>query len=294
MKPNNLPITSREYKLLLNPDRFLDMEDGLRDFWNLAKHILVERMGIKEEDIEEQYFDEDEQEDAIKERQTWYLDTEGFDLRSQGFTLRVREEDTKKGKYKVTLKYRDEDRYLSAQQLIPKKSKVKGDVNFKFEEDILPFSKNRFAKSIAVKVIDSKSLPELNKVEHLWKWFDLPDQFTRKDINKDEVLREVNAFKAREIVYWLGKIETGGEKVKCCASFWYLEEESIIPLIGEFSFDHDINADDRENIIENGLLESFPQKIIYLANTFFEVLRKQKSWIDLAFENKTDFAYYGW
>jgi uncharacterized protein YjbK len=66
-------------------------------------------------------------------RRTWYLDTPGLDLQRHHYALRVREEeDEGKKRFKVTLKYRAPDRYLSASQDLSSTEKAK----HKFEEDI--------------------------------------------------------------------------------------------------------------------------------------------------------------
>lgn len=293
MKTNNLPVTSREYKLMLKMERFADMENGLKEFWNLALFILKDR--LKGEIIEEQYFNAKEKEEKRqknkKERQTWYLDTEDFNLKSQGYILRVRKEE---GKYKVSIKYRGDDRYFSACQPFPEKGTISEKAEFKFEEDILPFLKNKYSKSIS---ITAKKLdPELTKIGDLWEWFPFLDQGFEKDLKfkimdlpKDMPLKIVNSFTAYEVVYWLGIVKFGKEEVKCCASFWYLEKDFGSPVVGEFSFDYDMD----EKSIENNALESYSASTIVKANAFFEILQKQKGRIDSTGTTKTNFAYQG-
>ena len=91
------------------------------------------------------------------------------------------------------------------------------------------------------------------------------------------------------MVYWLGKIKFGKEEVKCCASFWYLEKDFGSPVVGEFSFHYDMD----EKGIENNYLENFSTSTIVNANAFFEILQKQKGWVDDTNTTKTNFAYQG-
>ncbi|NJO18651.1 MAG: hypothetical protein HC877_23875 [Thioploca sp.] len=129
----NKPITSREYKLILNADRFKDRQQGRDDFRELIER-LVEKLGGKlEKNLKEE------------ERQTYYLDTVGLTLYQQRFILRVREEPPDVSK--MTLKYRHTDRYLSASQDLS--AADKGDC--KFEEDILANASSKFSHSVSIK-----------------------------------------------------------------------------------------------------------------------------------------------
>ena len=108
MTPTNRPITSREYKLMLNTERFRDRQVGAGLFWKLLT-FLVENQGneiIPDAD--------DPDKDAEKRRTTWFLDTPGFELQRANVILRVREEPEAKKPFKVTLKFRAPDRYTAA------------------------------------------------------------------------------------------------------------------------------------------------------------------------------------
>ena len=132
----NHPVTSREYKLILQADRFKDRAEGSAIFWELVEALLLQAGGqIHERQNEEML------------RRTWYLDTPDLDLRSHNLNLRVREEMDEQKKYKVTLKYRGPDRYLSAAQDIS--SPEKGET--KFEEDVLPSFISKFSHSTSLK-----------------------------------------------------------------------------------------------------------------------------------------------
>ena len=109
MTPTNRPITSREYKLMLNTERFRDRRAGAGLFWKLLT-FLVENQG--NEVISDQV--DHLEKDAEKIRTTWYLDTPGYELQRANITLRVREEPGAKNPFKVTLKFRAPDRYTAA------------------------------------------------------------------------------------------------------------------------------------------------------------------------------------
>src|SRR5262245_52134754 len=120
MKTSNHPVTSREYKVMLNSHRFKDKDQGAAEFLELIAFLITKEGGavIKRQNEEER-------------RQTSYLDTPQFALRQNGFSLRLREA---AGGVQVNLKYRDADRYLSASKDLTASS----DGKIKFEEDIVP------------------------------------------------------------------------------------------------------------------------------------------------------------
>ena len=109
MTPTNRPITSREYKLMLNTERFRDRRAGADLFWKLLT-FLVENQG--NEVISGCW--PIPTRTPRRARTTWYLDTPGYELQRANITLRVREEPDAKKPYKVTLKYRAPDRYSAA------------------------------------------------------------------------------------------------------------------------------------------------------------------------------------
>src|SRR5215211_209226 len=105
MDISNRPVTSREYKLMLNVDRFEDRERASEVFLSLLGFLVSkERGSVVEEQNEEE------------RRQTSYLDTPEGALRQQGFALRLREEDDDEEGFQINLKYRASDRYISAAQ----------------------------------------------------------------------------------------------------------------------------------------------------------------------------------
>ena len=77
----NFPVTSREYKLMLNVDRFKDRIQGCETFLKLIDFLITKEGGTN---IERQ--------DKEDKRQTSYLDTEQLALSQRGFALRLREE----------------------------------------------------------------------------------------------------------------------------------------------------------------------------------------------------------
>ena len=207
MNQSNLPITSREYKLMLRSDRFHDREAGAKAFWNLIEFLVKKQGG--------EVYEKQNKSKHEEIRRTLYLDTTALTLSRQGSILRIREESDEKEKYKITLKYRSPDRYVSASQDMS--TSAKGKTKMKFEEDILPPFRSIFAHSISVYEEERPDLSNWKEVAELFPGL--------KKISVDEQMEveTVNQFKAYEIFRKVAKIKFEEEPiVKAGLSFWYL------------------------------------------------------------------------
>src|SRR5215213_2295050 len=221
MDISNRPVTSREYKLMLNMDRFKDREQASQEFLSLLE-FLVEKEGgtIVEKQNEEE------------RRYISYLDTPEGALHQQGFALRLREEDDDEEEFQINLKYRAPDRYISAAQDLssPQEGKTK------FEEDILPPFVSKFSHSTSIETDTAPELGTMNKVMALFPGL------RKLDIDENAAVETVNDFKALEVVRNLCKLKFGEEPIiKASLSFWYfIGQENGWPRVGEFSFDYDV------------------------------------------------------
>jgi hypothetical protein len=273
MSPDNLPVTSREYKLMLNTTRFENRASGSDAFLQLVKFIVVDKEGG--EYVEQGEIDKKKIE---KERTTWYLDTREMGFRQRGFILRVREE--KLDDFELNLKYRGPDRYVAAVQDVSAAVKAKSD---KFEEDVLPPFRGQFSRSATV---ETNKVPEPPDVERAAEVFPGLGALGIPGSTKVEV---ANGFKAFEVVRRIGGFQIGGgPTIKMSLSFWYLREKREgFPMVGEFSFDYDA--------LETGAgdLEQFPLETVKLAERVFRALQLQAGWLDLEGTTKSAFAVSG-
>src|SRR5215475_1290615 len=81
MSTTNLPVTSREYKLMLNVDRFSNRTEGAEAFFRLLEFLIKNECGsITEKQVKEE------------KRQTSYIDTGEMAFHQHGFSLRLREQ----------------------------------------------------------------------------------------------------------------------------------------------------------------------------------------------------------
>jgi len=264
MSASDLPVTSREYKLMLNVDRFKDRQQGVEAFSRIVGFLAGKEGG-----------EITEPQDTEEKRITSYLDTPELALRQQGFSLRLRDETGSDGGFQVNLKYRASDRYLSASRDLSASEKGKP----KFEEDILPPFVSKFSHSMTIK---KKTTPELSSIEQVSALF---PGLALLGIDGKTVVKTIKNFSAVEIVRDFCKIKFGRARaVKASLSFWYLPgNENNWPLVAEFSFDYEAT------VSENGL-ESYPTELVEATNRFFSALQNQAGWVDLNGTTKTAFA----
>jgi len=275
MDISNRPVTSREYKLMLNVDRFKDREQASQEFLSLLDFLVKkERGSVVEKQNEEE------------RRYISYLDTPEGALRQQGFALRLREEADDEDGFQINLKYRASDRYISAAQDLSSPQ----DGKTKFEEDILPPFISKFSHSTS---IETDADPELGTMK---KVMDLFPGLKELNIDGNTAVKAVNDFKALEVIRKLCKLKFGEEPIiKASLSFWYLigqeneGQENEWPLVGEFSFDYDI----LDNGADEDKLEMYPPQVVEGANRLFNALQKQEGWISFSTTTKTAFALEG-
>ncbi len=207
----NRTVTSREYKLILNTDRFQDFEQGEADFWSLASMILQRKSAAYSVPYSIVRSDDGPE---IRNRTTQYLDTEDHSLRRLGWTVRLREES---GKYKLTLKTRNADRYVSSSNDLTGVHSNPKKVETKFEEDILPPFVSQFAYSTSIKL---KKEPRIKVIGDLVEHFPgLKDQ----SLPLDRQMMVVNDFTAHETARWVGRAVPDGEEghdIRACLTCW--------------------------------------------------------------------------
>jgi hypothetical protein len=262
----NRPVTAREYKLMLNTDRFEDSVRGTDSFFALLK-FLIEKGGgaIKETQTEE------------KRRLTSYLDTPEMALRQAGYSLRLRDESADGGTFQLNLKYRSSDRYLSAERDL---SGPQGG-ELKFEEDVLPPFVSKFSQS---NTLESNKAPDADTAGKVVTLF---PGLGGLNLAADVAVKKVNDFTAAEVVRKLCKFQFGGPpNLKASLSFWRLpSSEKGWPLVCEFSFDYDAPKDRGAD-----KLEQYPAATVEGANRLFEAVQGQAGWVNLSATTKTAFA----
>lgn len=262
----NRPVTSREYKLMLNTDRFQDRGRGTEVFFDLLSFLIDKEGGAVTEPQDEE-----------KKRLTSYLDTPERALRQAGFALRLRDERQSGGKLELNLKYRAGDRYLSAAQDLDSPLPDKP----KFEEDVLPPFTSKFSNSNTLKSDAPFDADTVGKVVALFPGLG------SLNLDAGDAVKTVNDFTAAEVVRELCKFKFGGEReIEAGLSFWYRKpDETGWPLVAEFSFAYKAAGGG-----EADKLEQFPAATVEGANRLFAALQGQVGWLDLNGTTKTAFA----
>lgn len=288
MSPTNRPITSREYKLLLNTERFRDRVSGTRLFWRMLAFLV----GNQGNQVIPENLDPDK--DAEKRRTTWYLDTPGYDLQRANITLRVRNEVDENKPFKITLKYRMPDRYTAAGcDPIPNPEKVKKS-DIKFEEDVIAPFVSKFAYSASFRTEDA---PRITTMQDVVGYFPGVAPYGIPVVTPILV---VNGFRAHEVMHYIGKLKLDKAPtvraaglpdfvVKVALSHWYLlESQDDYPLVTEFSFDFDA-SDAGDNHDDH--LEKFPPTVVAGANRLFRDIQNQAGWLSPFGMTKTTYLF---
>lgn len=263
---SNLPVTSREYKILLNSGKFTDMEAGIAGFCSEIRNVL--------NDLEGNFTEYRE----TFRRMAWYLDTPKSELKKHNYILRIREEPDSNKRFKITLKYRHSDRYLSASKDLTASMRFK----HKFEEDILPPYISKFSHSASIK---KNKLPDLNTAADAVEIFHCLEEL---GLNGNSDLISPNGFTAFETTYWIGAFDfENNGNINACLNFWHKSNKRKgVPLIAEFSFDYN-SAEVNENEPER-------YKLINVLKSYELFLRLQKMypWISKSpSATKTHLAY---
>lgn len=285
MNLTNRPLTGREYKLMLNTERFRDRKVGADLFWKALTFLVEQQGGAVLPDTE------DKEKDVEQQRMTWYLDTPSFELRRANVILRVREELDAKKRYKITLKYRAPDRYAVAGADVSCSQGVKKD-DLKFEEDVTPPFISKFSNSVSFKTDDPPDL------EHSADLVALFPGLLSLDLPKAR-LHVVNGFKAYEVLHYLGKLKFENQGaaqgptppdfvIKVALSHWYLRpDENDYPLITEFSFSYNATTIG----VQKDHLEQFPPIVIAGANRLFQGVQNQAGWLAQLGSTKTAYVF---
>jgi hypothetical protein len=285
MAHSNRPLTSREFKIMLQTDHFTDRKKGVKEISSIIESI-IEKQGGK--------FEAPNNYDEV-ERRTWFLDTNAYELYcDKKFLLRIRKEKGS-GVYDVTLKCRHPDRYVCALYDLSAAEDAETKFKTKFEEDIITSkmtdgSVTSISKFSLSATLEDKEIPDFKKIKDLVSIF---PNLELGGIGFNEPLTVVNNFKAIEISSKIGAITFSDDDndVVPELNLWYSPTEDEKPLIIEFTFKCKATKHDKDKD-EETFLEKYPKKLVLGASKFYESLQKCNNIIDLdTTKTKTDFVY---
>lgn len=258
-KPNNhLLLESREYKLILRSNNFVDNEKGTVQIVDKLKDHFDKQKGKFKVN-----------ESKAEKKKVWYLDTARHELNKKyNFLLRIREKYDKSNNvkgYDITFKNRDSDRSKASSFDL---SGFKDTMNFKFkeskfEEDIVIPFESKFSVSTKFESKEYPNFDTYKNIENLFPHLDL-------DIFLNEELSIVNGFVVDEITFDLGSVEFHDAMDGYIQlGIWYDTNKS--PLIAEL--DIDVKSKDLSAEFTNS--EEFPTPKINKIISFTEYFKKK-------------------
>ena len=264
-------VVSREYKVMLRPERFAGDEGTLlgaadavwRDFSRSIADIVVDTDGTLQH---------------IKTRRLiTFLDTAEQHLNRDAYVFRDRRDATT-GEREVTLKFRHPDRYVAQGRTMD--ASEPGDARTKFEEDIKAPFVSLYSFSTTVRLGGVRAFDRLKDVARLF-----PDLAgTGSGFPEDEALAAVGGFTARELVLTGASLQLGkSPKVdaECALVIWYdHDRQQDSPVAVELSYRY---GDKDEDYGGGTTRRAF--------DAFGALQTKLRKWVSRNARTKTAFVY---
>lgn len=273
-------LTSSEYKLLLNPVKFIDYNQGFENYWKIIQETAAEQNIpiIKTENPLKQGL-----------RHIGFFDTKNMDLQKNGYVLRRRisfKNGEQKPGIEFTLKFRNSDSQITngadvkvGEGYTPK------DEQIELESDIIYYSiaNNKAETTFSIQnsiVLDDypqMTIGELSKIYPVLATLDIP---------LNDELRLVANNEPVEYKVKLGKLDFGNDLYgKMSIAVWIAELGEELVRIPEFSFDHPYPKDNEYNSEAMELCTTFIKKLKVM-NPDWTAPGKSKSSYLFDYENK--------
>lgn len=262
-------VTSREYKVMLQKERFIGTEEQLlrtaSTFWRSFKDAITVIVNGVDGDLKK----------ITDRREIKFYDTENHLLYQEHYIFRERR-DIGTGKQEVTLKFRHLDRYISQDR-----SMKASDLNErcpKFEEDIKPPFSVLYSFSTTQPLSHDRNLNTLQDIAQLYP--DFPDELNL--YKGEESLQEVGDT-IHELVIKGARFRIRDQpqmNSECALIVWYDKNDREKPVVVEFSFRY------------RDKHEGYTQTVSQRAYDVFRVLQEHlKDWIAPDSETKTAYIY---
>ena len=286
------PITSREYKLMLQASKFdgddAKMLESAGQLWeDLAGIIVLNSVGVNgTDDLAVAVNGTDDLAVAVsgtddlkhKRRQVTFFDTEDKWLKSHGYTVRERIDlAADECQCQVTLKFRHPDRYVSQDRNMDPADGFNKDI--KFEQDIKPPFQTVYSFSSNTIINKDTPLATLEDVDKIYPGLSAAvDEFP-----KHEKIFRVNDFTAHERVVKGMRFQIRKDpeiSAECSVTIWYPSQDDDKPVLAEFS----LKYEDQE--------ELFTAKMARRAyEIFLDIQNNLGAWIDPESKTKTTYVY---
>lgn len=265
-------IHFREFKILLKPEAFSDLERDARDYWKLAKTVARQVPAL---------IDESPRSHVPQVREVTFFDTPRFDLYRRSYILRRRTPyrgDEPSDKFELTLKFRHPDPDLAWRTPITFAKGLPGIVKFK-EELLLVASQLGGMRSVFSHTCQLKN-QSMKLGTTLGDFARIFPSLVESGIGKSARIAPVSKVGIEEVLFDLGIIHFGGGRnAKVDIAVWR-ERETRRVLIGEFAFETAFK--------HYGRLHPRPK---HRSERFYRLLQRETgAWVDLG-TTKTALAY---
>lgn len=265
-------IHFREFKILLKPEAFSDLERDVRDYWKLAKSVARQVPAL---------IDESSRSTLPQRREVVFYDTSRFDLYRGSWILRRRtpyKRDAPGDRYELTLKFRHPDPDLAWRTDVSHGRGLPGILKFK-EELLLVASHLGGMRSVFSHTcqLKNQTRPLGRTVGDFMRIFPSLKQ-TR--LGAGTRLAPVGKTAVEEVLFDLGILHFGGGRnAKVNLAVWRDRETGRV-LIGEFAFE--------THFKHYGRLQPRPK---HRSERFYRLLQRETgAWVDLG-TTKTALAY---
>jgi hypothetical protein len=267
----NQKVVSREYKVMLKPDRFKGNEAAVKKaataFWTDFERGVADvvrgtagalgKVGAR--------------------RLITFFDTGDRSLNESGYIFRERRDAGNGGGREVTLKFRHADRHV-AQDRDMRARRMNG-ARTKFEEDIKPPFASLYSYSTTIPVRKRWSAGTMADARRLF-----PDIRRAVDtFNADQALAPVGGFTAREVVLEGGTFGIGKKpkvEAECALIVWYDEAKPAEkPVAVEFSYRYGDKREDYRGVMARRAFDVFNR------------MSQLREWVDPHPRTKTAFVY---
>ncbi|HEY8515614.1 MAG TPA: hypothetical protein VIS07_08875 [Candidatus Binatia bacterium] len=265
-------IHFREFKILLKPEAFSDLERDARDYWKLAKSVARQVPAL---------IDESPRSDVPRVREVTFFDTPRFDLYRRSYILR-RRTPYKKGepgeKFELTLKFRHPDPDLAWRTSVACAKGLPGIMKFK-EELLLVASQLGGMRSVFSHTCQLKN-QAMKLGTTLGDFTRIFPSLAAVKLAKGTRIAPVSKVGIEEVLFELGVIHFGGGRnAKADIAVWR-ERETGRVLIGEFAFETAFK--------HYGRMHPRPK---HRSERFYRLLQRETgAWVDLG-STKTALAY---
>lgn len=254
----SVPLDSREYKVLLDPELFDSSPADFAQYWLEELSIQLANTNLAPVgDLA-----------LAEERVVQFYDNANCELRGSSFVLRDRADVDPDGKRKLTLKYRSRDPLAAAQQELT--STLDG-AKEKLEEDIVPPYTRKYSHSISQKVGSKRDIDEVKDASKIFP------NLEELGIDPESNFVIVGDVIAREDVYRGAIFELGGLDAEVSLTLWYLDDAA--PVVAEASF-----------VYGDGTGE-YPAEVESNGVDLFVAMRSMNEWRSTSSTTKTALVY---